>query len=285
MRTDSILCLNPQGYHRVVYQEWGDVDNDRVVVCVHGLARNSRDFDELAMELSNDYRVVCPDVAGRGKSAWLPEGAPYGIPQYLQDMVVLISRLDVRQVDWIGTSMGGLIGIILAAYTDSPIKRLVLNDIGPFVGKQALKRIANYVDRDEYYDSINDIEVTLRKNYSAFKGLTDMQWRHLAQHGSRHISDGRYTLHYDPRIGESTREASDQDVDIWSMWHKITIPQLILWGKQSDVLKEDTVSRMQQLNPSIDLVTWDDIGHAPSLMEEDQIAVISDWLEQTPTES
>ena len=278
MRTESFLSLNPQGYHRVVYHEWGASDNDQVIICVHGLARNSRDFDELAQALSQNYRVVCPDIVGRGKSDWLPENSPYGIPQYVQDMVALIARLNVEQVDWVGTSMGGLIGMALAAYPGSPIKRMVLNDIGAFIGQNALNRIGTYVGLDQRFDSVDELEALLRQQYSALKALTDRQWKHLAQFGFRNSDDGHLALHYDPVIGQYARAAAGQDIDLWAVWQQVHCPQLLLWGELSDVLTQDTVSRMQQLNPNLDLVSWPGIGHAPSLMEPQQIQAVVDWL-------
>ncbi|MEH6472850.1 MAG: alpha/beta hydrolase [Halopseudomonas sp.] len=281
MRTESFLSLNPQGFHRVVYHEWGAVENQRVLVCVHGLARNSRDFDELALALSRNYRVVCPDIVGRGQSGWLPAGSPYAMSQYLQDMVALIARLGVKQVDWIGTSMGGLIGMALAAYPDTPINRLVLNDIGAFVAKEALERIASYVGQDPRFESIDALEGHLRQLYPAFAGLSDKQWSQLALHGSRSAEGDSFALHYDPLIGEYSRAAAAEDIDLWALWQQVQCAQLLLWGEESDVLSGDTVSQMQQLNPDLDLLRCPAIGHAPSLMEPKQIQQVVDWLRQT----
>ncbi len=281
MRTESFLSLNPQGFHRLVYHEWGAIENQRVLVCVHGLARNSRDFDELALALSRDYRVICPDIAGRGQSDWLPAGSPYAMPQYLQDMVALIARLNVKQVDWIGTSMGGLIGMALAAYPHSPIRRLVINDIGAFISQQALQRIAGYVGQDPRFESLEALEAHLRLLYPAFSGLSDKQWQHLARQGSRRCDDQRLGLHYDPAIGDYTRAMADEDIDLWSLWQQVKCPQLLLWGEESDVLSAATVTRMQQLNPSLALSRWAGVGHAPSLMEEPQIRTLVEWLRQS----
>lgn len=278
MRTESFISLNPQGFHRVVYHEWGAVENERVLVCVHGLARNSRDFDALAQALSRDYRVVCPDVVGRGQSDWLPAGSPYTMPQYLQDMVALIARLKVKQVDWIGTSMGGLIGMALAAYPNSPIKRLVLNDIGAFVSQDALQRIAGYVGQDPRFETVAAVEAHLRALYPAFAGLSDKQWQHLAQQGARRCSDGSLGLHYDPAIGEYSRALAAEEIDLWPLWQQVRCPQLLLWGEASDVLSADTVARMRQIKPTLDLTSWAGIGHAPSLMESQQIQAVVAWL-------
>jgi pimeloyl-ACP methyl ester carboxylesterase len=282
MKTESFQSINPQGLHRVVYHEWGERDNPQVIICVHGLARNSRDFDVLAQALSGDYRVICPDIVGRGRSDWLPSGSPYGVPQYVQDMVALIARLNVSGLDWIGTSMGGLIGMVLAAYPESPIRRLVLNDVGPFVGRKSLNRIGRYVGLDQRFDSLAEIEALMRQQYSAYRGLSDQQWSELAQHGHRQTDDGRFALHYDPAIGEYTRAAAGQDINLWALWQKISCPQLLMWGEDSDVLSADTVKQMQQQNRRMDLISWPGIGHAPSLMEAEQTKAVVDWFSVEP---
>ncbi len=277
MRTRSVMALDPQGFHRVVYHEWGDADNDRVLVCVHGLARNSRDFDDLARVLCRDYRVVCPDMPGRGESDWLAAGINYDIPRYLSDMATLLARLDVDQVDWVGTSMGGIIGTCLAALPNSPIRSLVLNDIGCFIGKAALQRIADYLG-DHRFDSLAAVEEYMRTTYTAYQGLDNKQWQHLAKYGHRRIPDGQYGLHYDPRIAEQSREIQDQDIDLEPVWSQVKCPQMLIWGDQSDVLTADTVARMQQLRPDIDLYRIPGMTHAPSLMETEQINAIQRWL-------
>lgn len=278
MRRSSFQALNPQGLHRVVYHEWGSQQNQRVLICVHGLARNSRDFDALAQALSRDYRVICPDIVGRGQSDWLPEGAPYEIGQYLNDMVALLARLDVEQVDWLGTSMGGMIGMLLAAYPSSPIKRLILNDIGPWVDHQALQRISQYVGRAPLFASIDEAEAYLRQLYPAFEGIDADQWHHLARQGVRQVEEERWAVHYDPRIGDYTRASADQDIDLWPVWQQLSCPQLLVWGEDSDILSRQTVERMRQLNPDLELSSWPGVGHAPALMQAEQIRIVVDWL-------
>ncbi|MDO6594891.1 alpha/beta fold hydrolase [Neptuniibacter sp. 1_MG-2023] len=278
MHTDSVRCLNATGFHNMVYHEWGSRDNARVLVCVHGLARNSRDFDELALALSREYRVICPDIVGRGASDWLPSGQPYDIPQYLSDMTTLLARLNVDTVDWVGTSMGGIIGICLAALSDSPIKHLVLNDIGAFVPATALQRIAEYLG-DKHFQSLSDVEQYMRSTYLSFNNLTDKQWRHLAKYGSRLQSNGEYALHYDPAIAEAAKHSCSDDVDLWPFWSAIKIPQLLIWGEESDVLPEQTVRDMQA-NDQLELFTIPEIGHVPSLMERPQIEKVKMWLRE-----
>lgn len=276
MRTGSISALSSTGFHRLVYHEWGSVENDRVVVCVHGLARNSRDFDDLAQALARDYRVVCPDIAGRGHSDWLNPPA-YQIPQYMNDMVTLLARLNVEKVDWVGTSMGGLIGICLAALPNSPIRSLLLNDIGPFVPRDALRRIADYLE-DRRFDSIEACEAWLRQTYPALGHLSAAQWHRLAQTSTRVLEDGTLAVHYDPAIAENLRLSSDEDVDMWAMWQQISCPQMLIWGEASDVLRADTVSRMTESNPALKLLSLPGIAHAPSLMDSQQIEAVVSWL-------
>ncbi|MDX2422620.1 MAG: alpha/beta hydrolase [Amphritea sp.] len=277
MRTRSVMALNPLGLHRMVYHEWGSADNERVLVCVHGLARNSRDFDALARALSRDYRVICPDMPGRGESDWLPDGVAYDIPRYMSDMVTLLARLDVEQVDWVGTSMGGIIGMCLAALPNSPIRSLVLNDIGCFIDKAALQRIAQYLG-DHRFSSVAEVEQYMRRTYSAYQGLDDEQWQHLAKYGHRRIAEDQYGLHYDPRIAEQSAAVQDEDIDLEPFWRQVSCPQMLIWADQSDVLREATVTRMQQIRPDMDLYRIPSMTHAPSLMETEQINAIQQWL-------
>ncbi len=169
----------------MAYVAWGDGEAASNVVCVHGLTRNGRDFDDLASRLAENRRVVCPDVVGRGVSDWLPDPAQYQTPQYVSDMAALIARMDVGWVDWVGTSMGGLIGMALASQAGTPIRRLVLNDVGPFIPKSALERIAEYCGKAKPFADIDALEHYLRQVHAPFGPLADPQWRHLAEHGGR----------------------------------------------------------------------------------------------------
>lgn len=281
MRHAEIRSLDSRGFHRLHYQEWGSADNERVVICVHGLARNSRDFDDLAQALSRGYRVICPDLPGRGSSDWLDNADDYRLGQYVQDMVALIARLNVGQLDWIGTSLGGLIGMVLAAQKQTPIRRLVLNDIGPFVPKGALLRISRYLG-DPRFDDLQALEGWLHQHYPALAALEPEQWRHLASHSLRHCENGQLGLHYDPAIAHNAVLAAQQDIDLWSLWSAIRCPRLLLHGEQSDVLTAATVARMQAECDNLSVHELPGIGHAPSLMERDQIALVTDWLRATP---
>lgn len=282
MRHGELLALDSQGFHHLHYQEWGSAGNERVLICVHGLARNGRDFDELAQALSRNYRVVCPDLPGRGRSDWLSNPADYSMPQYLQDMAALIAHLGVKQVDWVGTSLGGLIGVCLAALSNSPIRSLVLNDIGPFVPQSALQRISDYLG-DPRFDDEMALEAYLRNTYPALSGLAPRQWQHLVAHGQRACDNGQLGLHYDPAIAHNARQAAQQDVDIWPLWRQVDCPQMVLHGVTSDVLSSSVVDQMQQENPQLVVHRLPGICHAPSLMEAGQIALISDWLRSRQT--
>ena len=276
MNSRSFLGLGPNGFHRIAYVEWGE-GRDGCVVCVHGLTRNGRDFDRLAAALSGARRVVCPDIVGRGQSDWLADGAGYGNAQYGADMAALIARLGVETVDWVGTSMGGLIGLRLAAMPRSPIRRLVLNDIGPFVPRAALKRMAGYVGKDPAFADIAEVEAYLREVHRAFGPLDDADWRHLAQHGHRRDAEDRLRLVYDPAIGRAfAGEAAD--VDLWPLWDRVSCPVLLLRGAESDLLLQETAITMTERGPRARLVEFPEAGHAPGLMAANQIAVVKDWL-------
>ena len=280
MKTESYMGLGPSGFHRLVYAEWGAATAPRTLICVHGLTRNGRDFDRLAAALSERYRVICPDVAGRGRSDWLP-AAEYTYPQYLADMTVLIARLGAGDVDWLGTSMGGLIGIQLAAAAQSPVRRLILNDIGPFIPKAALARIGDYVGKDPHFASLDELEAYLRKIHAPFGPMTDQDWRHLALQGYRRRENGGFSLAYDPGIAAVFVAGVKQDVDLWALWDKIACPVLVLRGMNSDVLTAATAKEMQKRGPKAKVIDCAGAGHAPGLVTEDQIAAIRDWLAQT----
>ena len=277
MRQKQFLALSPAGFHNVAYVEWGDPAASRVILCCHGLTRNSRDFDALATELSKVARVICPDIVGRGKSDWLRDPVHYGYPQYCADMSALIARLDVTELDWVGTSMGGLIGMTLAAQAGTPIRKLVINDVGPFVPKAALLRIADYVGLDNRFSSLIAVETHLRKVLAPFGPLTDAQWQHRVAFGHRLRPDGTYGLAYDPAIAVNVKMAV-QDWNLWALWDKVVAPTLVLRGADSDLLTAETAAEMTQRGPKAHLVTWAGMGHAPALLTAEQIDQIKEWL-------
>jgi pimeloyl-ACP methyl ester carboxylesterase len=305
----TLLSLSQAGFHRIAYLDWGKHSAAQVVVCVHGLSRNSRDFDFLARDLARDCRVVCPDVVGRGDSEWLADKSDYRFSTYLSDAAALIARITAppqplsfgtfrgrrkaaagpAQIDWIGTSMGGLIGMLLAAKRGSPIRRLVLNDVGPFISWGSLYRLKGYVAGGGSFGSLAEVQTYLRDACAPFGPLTDEQWRHLAAHSAAPADDGRFHLRYDPAIGDTMRvNAPDPElplgpnflagIDLWSTWAEIGCPTLVLRGAESDVLSRETLSQMQARRPGVEAIEFPGVGHAPALMQADQIAAVREFL-------
>ncbi len=274
----SLDCLGPHGFHRLAYWEWPGPKGAPTVLCVHGLTRNGRDFDALAEALSSRCRVVCPDIAGRGKSAWLSHPADYTYPVYLADMAQLIARLDVEELDWVGTSMGGIIGMLMASQAGAPIRRLVLNDIGALVAKEGVERIGGYVGRDPSFPDLAALEGELRRLAASFGPLSDAQWHHLATISARQKPDGSLGFAYDPHIGDAFRAVPAADVDLWSVYEAIRCPTLVLRGAHSDILRRADAEAMTRRGPKARLVEFAGVGHAPALMAEEQIHVIRDFL-------
>lgn len=277
MKEHTFLALGPSGFHRVHYYEWGDPDNDRVVVCVHGLTRNGRDFDALATALSQHSRVLCPDVVGRGKSGRLARKEEYGYPQYCADMAALIARSGAQTIDWVGTSMGGIIGMLMASQPASPIRRMVVNDVGPFIPRAALERIKKYVGKDISFEDIIEAESYLRFVSAGFGPLNDVQWRHLTETSVTPDGDGRLRLVYDPSIAHAF-SGPIEDVDLWPIWDRLTCPTLIIRGGDSDLLLAETVEQMSHRGPTTEVVEFAGVGHAPMLMDADQIAPVRTFL-------
>jgi pimeloyl-ACP methyl ester carboxylesterase len=277
----SLSVLGLTGFRRMAYVERGISGTEWPdAVCVHGLTRNSRDFDELAIILAESRRVIAADVAGRGKSDWLPHAGLYDFPLYLSDMAALLARMDVESVDWIGTSMGGLIGMMLAAQPNSPIRKLVLNDVGPFLGAAGLAKIGERLaSLPKSFASLGEAEAYFRQAHASFGKLSDEQWQHMTVHSTRETEDGGLALHYDPQIALRFLGASLVDVDLWALWEKITCPVLVLRGESSDLLSRETAEEMTRRGLKATLVEIPDCGHAPSLMDNFQIAVIKSWLE------
>jgi pimeloyl-ACP methyl ester carboxylesterase len=278
-RQYTVQCLSPSGLHRMSYFEWGARDNPRVLVCVHGLTRNARDFDALAEALCGHYRVICPDVVGRGQSSHLRDPAGYAIPQYVADMVTLVARLNVDSLHWLGSSMGGLIGMALAAQVGTPIRKLVLNDVGPLITVESLRRIATYVGNDPDWASIDEALAYVRVISAPFGPMTDAQWYHLTESSIVQRPDGRWAFRYDPRIAEPFRNAfADQEIDLWPMYEAISCPTLAIRGSESDLLTRETWLRMGECGPRAQLAEIEGVGHAPMFQSEAQIAVVRDFL-------
>jgi pimeloyl-ACP methyl ester carboxylesterase len=278
METSSILGMSPEGFHKVSYTHWGQKHNP-AVVCVHGLTRNARDFDWLAHALCDSHRVVCPDMAGRGLSDHFKIPAHYNIPQYMSDCNALIARLDVSYVDWVGTSMGGLIGMGIASMAGSPIRRLILNDVGPFIPSKALEHILAYSQMNPIFECFDDAYHFFKKHYAGFVSRQMPEyWTHITQHSTAPLPDGKFKLICDPHVIAGLPGALCQDIDLWAFWDHITCPILVLRGKKSEVFPLDVLTEMKRRKPDIAIAEFDNIGHAPSLAEMEQIEQIRDWL-------
>ena len=278
-RRREVKCATPSGLHRLSYVEWGDARNPKVLVCAHGLTRCARDFDFLARALVADYRVVCPDMPGRGESQWLRNPMEYAVPTYVADMVTLIARLDVESVHWVGTSMGGLIGMALAALPDTPVTRLVLNEAGPLVSAVSLERIGTYVGKAVPLPSIEVAEQYVRAVSAPFGPHTDAEWRFLTEHVVRANPDGTLRMHYDPALAVPfNAQKPHQDIDLWPFYDQIRCPTLVIRGETSDLLTPQTVQAMTERGPKAKAVELKGIGHAPTLIHDDQVALVRDFL-------
>jgi pimeloyl-ACP methyl ester carboxylesterase len=278
VKQQGFLGLDTGGFHRVAYTEWGKPNDDPAVICVHGLSRNGRDFDALAAALEKKRHVLCPDLAGRGRSDWLEDKQNYGFPTYCADIAALMARVGGNSFDWVGTSLGGLIGMVMAAQRNSPIRRLVINDAGPFIARTAPQRILSYLGKAPPFSSLAAAERYFREVLAPYGELADAHWSHLTRHGVHKAPGGGYVVAYDPGIAVPMRSARPVDIDMWELWDRIRCPVLLLRGADSDVLSRKTAEEMCRRGPPTELVEFEGIGHAPSLMDEAQIEIVRDWL-------
>ena len=278
-RENHLRSLSPHGFHRVVYYEWGASDNANVVLCVHGVGRNARDFDVLAEVLSETHRVLAVDMPGRGKSDWLRDPNDYVFPVYLSTLTALIARSGVETVSWVGTSMGGLLGIVMAAQPGSPVAKLVVNDVGTVIEPAALARIADYFGKDPTFASFDEIERYIRDISAPFGPLTDAQWRYITETNVRQRADGRWGLAYDPAIAVPFRQQAAPPA-LWPVWDAVRCPTLLLRGAQSDMLLEATAREMTARGPRPRLVEFTGIGHAPMLLTRDQYEPVVNFLRE-----
>lgn len=279
----TVQCLSAAGLHYMAYKEWGDPHNPRVLICVHGLTRVSDDFDVLAQALGDTYRVVCPDIVGRGKSGWLRDPHHYTVPQYVADIITLIARLDVPTVDFIGTSMGGLIGMCLASMPDNPVGKLILNDIGPAMDSKALRRIGQYLSQTVTFDTLDEATQFIKSISLPFGPHTDAQWHKLATDVLVQDKNGKWTRDYDPGLAVPYQLMSSQDDKhnealLWAVYDAIHCPTLLVRGKESDLLSESVARSMTQRGPRARLIELDGIGHAPTFVQDDQIGIVREFL-------
>ncbi|MCR5882589.1 alpha/beta hydrolase [Rhizobacter sp. J219] len=281
-RLNHVQCLDTQGLHRMAYWEWGDPANPKVLVCVHGLSRQGRDFDTLAQAMRGEYRVVCPDVVGRGQSDWLSDPSGYQIPAYAADMVTLLARLNAQTVHWVGTSMGGLIGLIVSALKGSPISRLVLNDVGPVVEPEAIARIGSYLGAPLRWNTLEEAADALWAISQGFGPHTREQWLALTRPMVKPEGDG-FIPHYDLKIAEPFRSITPEvakagEAMIWAMYDSLRCRVLLLRGAESDLLSPATAKAMTERGPKAELREFAGVGHAPMLNSLDQIAVLREFL-------
>jgi len=279
----------------MAYWSWGDPAAAHVVVCVHGLTRQGRDFDRLAQALversAGRLRVVCPDVAGRGQSDWLPSGALYQIPQYAADMLALLGQLHaaapIGQLDWVGTSMGGLIGMVMSGQAGlplpAPVRRLVLNDVGPAINWSAVQKMQQYAGRYGRYADLAEAAAAMRALSLGFGPVPDDVWLDMSSHMVRDLPEGGVTLHYDPAIGEPVRALTSEaakagEALLWSVYDQIQAEVLLIRGQESDLLLPPTAQAMTERGPRARLVEWAGIGHAPTLTAPEQIEVLAGFL-------
>jgi len=255
------------------------IGHGRTALCVHGLTRNGRDFDTLARRLvAQGYRVVCPDLPGRGASDRLSDPSRYQVSQYVTDCVTLIARLDVERVDWIGTSLGGLVAMVLASMPGHPIERLVINDIGPQIDPAGLERIRGYVGDTRVHADFDSAEAALRRTMASFGRHDDAAFRCLSEHYFIAAPGGGLTAHYDPAIAQAIQADAGDPPPLWSYWQAIDVPVLVLRGAVSDILSPGTLQRMGDSGPGCEVVEFEDVGHAPTLIDEAQLAPVLDWL-------
>jgi pimeloyl-ACP methyl ester carboxylesterase len=285
-RLDFVQCLDARGLHRMAYWEWGDPDNDRVLVCAHGLSRQGRDFDVLARALSDEWRVVCPDVVGRGRSDWLADPMGYQVPAYVADMVTLLARLKARELDWLGTSMGGLIGLGLASLPGSPVRRLILNDVGPTIQAEALARIGTYLGQIPRFpdeQAAADYLLTISRGFGPH---TPEQWLALTRPMLKPVPEsegGGVTLHYDPAIAVPFRAITPEiaaagQAELWQRYDALRVPTLLIRGAESDLLSRETALEMTRRGPRATLHEVVGVGHAPTLVAPEQVAVVREFL-------
>ncbi len=281
-RLNHVQALGVSGLRRMAYREWGDAANPRVLICVHGLARQACDFDTLAQAMSAEYRVVCADVIGRGQSDWLADPSGYQIPAYVADMVTLLARLNAQTVHWVGTSMGGLIGLGLASLPQSPISKLVLNDVGPTIRFEALVRIGNYLGQPLRWNTLDEAADYLHTISASFGPHTRDQWLALSRPMLKADGDG-FKLHYDPAIAQPFKAITPEiaaagEAMTWAAFDAIRCPTLVLRGADSDLLTLETAQAMTQRGAKARLVEFAGVGHAPTLVADDQVTVVREFL-------
>jgi pimeloyl-ACP methyl ester carboxylesterase len=275
----SWAAFGPGETVRLNYYDWGPRMHPKRVVCVHGLTRQGRDFDELAKGLSKQRRIVCPDLVGRGRSGWLTDKKLYNLDTYVAHMSGLLDHLGFEGIDWVGTSLGGLIGMQLASERPELIRRLVLNDIGPQLELDGIRTIGSYVGQDPRFKRLGEVAEYLKKVHADFGNLTDAQWSDMTTHSVMRHPEGGYGLHYDPAIGLPFKTPpAKAPPPNWAVWERIQCPVLLIRGENSKVLSRATAEKMAKTGPRAEVVEIKGVGHAPALMSEEQVALVRDFI-------
>jgi pimeloyl-ACP methyl ester carboxylesterase len=298
MKKGHFLGISEEGFHRIAYTEWGKESPRAPIICVHGLTRQGRDFDSLANYLSErGHHLFCPDIVGRGDSDWLKNPLHYTYEQYIADMTALIARTQKDEITWIGTSMGGLIGMFLSAQTQSPIKRLILNDVGPSIPIQAVMRISKYMGMDPEFSSVTEAKNYYKNIYQDYGELSEDDWTSFTEHSICEIAPQKFISKLDPQIKFSfptksqiawqailhplkTLEGGLFDIDLWHIFRKVSCPILIIHGNRSDLLLTETILKMKDIHPNVEVIDVPNAGHAPLLKEAIYQEMIFAWIEK-----
>ena len=285
-REGHYISHNSQGFHRIVYSDWGPSDGN-IIVCVHGLTCNGRDFDWLSHALAQDgYRVIAVDLAGRGRSDFLSNADDYNYDQYISDLTALFAHLDIseeKSIDWIGVSLGGLLGMRLAALEGSPIRRIILNDVGPEIPQTALDFIAEYISKTYRFKNLNELETLMRETRGVTWGpMSDEQWHAMAENNARALPDGQLTYAYDPQIAHVFNGEPIGKLNFWPLWEAMQQDCLVIRGQSSVIFPAAVADKMAVKGPGalgrMNFVEIEGCGHVPSLMTEDQISIVKNWL-------
>jgi pimeloyl-ACP methyl ester carboxylesterase len=259
-----------------------------VIVCAHGYSGNARDFDYLAARLAREARVLCIDFPGRGGSQWLTTSIEYNFAQFVADARTLLAQQGLATVDWIGTSMGGLLGMLLASQPSSPVRRLVMNDIGAFVPMDALQEISRGLEAPESFATLDEVEAHLRRTRAEWGPIGDAEWKAMALHNSRPLRPGsrRLRMHFDPRIAQVARPLPlTPGLFFWDAWYRVRCPVLLVRGEHSRVMPANVARTMLDVRPDARLVEVPGCGHVPSLMTEEQVTVVRDFLQDGSVEA
>ncbi|MBH68630.1 MAG: alpha/beta hydrolase [Rhodospirillaceae bacterium] len=274
--TGTFPYVDSDGTVWLAFSDWGEGKRDKILMCVHGLTRQSRDFDYFADSLSDSFRIIEVDLVGHGKSGWLANKQGYTIENYMRHIDGLMGYRGISQMDWLGTFTGGVMGILLASREDTPIRRLILNDIGAYVSAASIKKFLNMLGPRPVFNNLGETEKYFRKVYSGIGVVDDSKWSHFIIHSIIREPDRSYSLHYDPEVLSEL-----EPIDVWDAYDKIKCPVLLLRGEESELLDRGAAESMMRRGPKARLVELSECGHAPSLMTEDQISVIRDWLKET----